>query len=273
MDEHDSRLRVATTSEYSTPQRFVMENSVYVLDEEMTVVGSLEGVAPDESIYAARFMGDRLYLVTFRQVDPFFVIDLTEDDPKVLGKLKLPGYSNYLHPYDNNHIIGIGKETNDNGAQILGIKIALFDVSDPSNPRAVDTYMIGGPQTESEVLTDHKALLFSKEKDVLSIPIFSPEQYHYTGEPTGRSMEPFGEGSWKGFYVFGIAENKQLELRGLIEHKAGDYYGMQGSRSFYINDTLYTVTPSLIKMNDLNSMEEVNQVSLAGTEPPVGLLE
>jgi uncharacterized secreted protein with C-terminal beta-propeller domain len=218
-------------------------------------------------------MGDRLYLVTFRQVDPFFVIDLTEDDPKVLGKLKLPGYSNYLHPYDNDHIIGIGKESNDNGAQILGVKIALFDVSDPSNPRAVDTYMIGGPQTESEVLTDHKALLFSKEKDVLSIPIFSPEQYHYTGEPTGRSMEPFWEGSWMGFYVFGIDENKQLELRGLIEHKAGDYYGMQGSRSFYINDTLYTVTPSLIKMNDLNSMEEVNQVSLAGTEPPVSLLE
>jgi uncharacterized secreted protein with C-terminal beta-propeller domain len=267
MDEHDGRFRIATTSEYSTPQKFVMHNNVYTLDNAMNITGRLEGVAPDESIYAARFMGDRLYLVTFRQVDPFFVIDLSGDQPEVLGKLKLPGFSNYLHPYDKDHVIGIGKETGDNGAQVLGVKIALFDVSDVTDPRAVDTYMIGGPQTESEVLGDHKALLFDKEKDILSIPIFSPETYYFDG------AEPYREpGTWNGFYVFGIDEGKRFELKGQIQHETNNY-GSQGSRSFYINDTLYTVTPTLMKMSDLSDMEEINHISLQSTGRLVDYLE
>lgn len=264
MDEHDGRFRIATTSEYSTPQRFVMHNNVYTLDNGMSIVGRLEGIAPDESIYAARFMGDRLYLVTFRQTDPFFVIDLSGDEPEVLGKLKLPGFSNYLHPYDKDHIIGIGKETSDNGAQVLGVKIALFDVSDVSRPEAVDTFMIGGPQTESEALNDHKALLFDKERDILSIPIFSPEQYYYPNE-SGMGAEPYNEPRmWNGFYVLGIDDEKQFELKGLIEHETNYYYGSH-SRSFYINDILYTVTPTLMKMSDLRDMEEVNHIGLEGT--------
>jgi uncharacterized secreted protein with C-terminal beta-propeller domain len=268
MDEHDGKFRVATTSDYSSPQGFVMHNNVYILDGQMNITGKLEGIAPDESIYAARFMGDRLYLVTFRQVDPFFVIDLSGTQPEVLGKLKLPGFSNYLHPYDRDHIIGIGKETSDNGAQILGVKMALFDVSDVSNPKAVDTYQIGGPQTESEALNDHKAFLFDREKNVLSIPIFSPEQYY----PDGSGAEPYREPkTWNGFYIFGVDEEKQFELKGLVEHES-NYHG-SGSRSFYINDTLYTVTPALMKMSNLADIAEVNQISLQGTGEIVGYLE
>jgi inhibitor of cysteine peptidase len=274
MDEHDGRLRLATTSEFSTPQRFVMQNNVYVLDSNMNLVGSLEGVAPDESIYSARFMGDRLYLVTFRQIDPFFVIDLSADDPEILGKLKLPGYSNYLHPYDKDHIIGFGKETSDNGAQILGVKIALFDVSDVAHPEAIDTYIIGGPQTESEALSDHKALLFDKSKDILSIPVFSPEQYYYTGGSTGRGAEALMDsGAWKGFYAFGIDDKKRFQLKGMIEHETVEYPELQGSRSFYINDTLYTVTPTLMRMHDLHSIEEINSVGLQGSGGSVQSLE
>jgi inhibitor of cysteine peptidase len=269
MDEHEGVFRVATTSEYSTPQRFVMHNNVYMLDSQMNVAGRLEGMAPDESIYAARFMGDRLYLVTFRQVDPFFVIDLSGDQPEVLGKLKLPGFSNYLHPYDRDHIIGIGKETSDDGAQILGVKMALFDVSDVNNPEAVDTYQIGGPQTESEALNDHKAFLFEREKNILSIPIFSPEQYYH---PDRSGAEPYREPkTWNGFYVFGIDDEKHFDLKGLVEHES-NYHG-SGSRSFHINDTLYTVTPALMKMSDLSDMEEINQISLQGTGGLVDFLE
>jgi uncharacterized secreted protein with C-terminal beta-propeller domain len=268
MDEHDGRFRIATTSEYSAPQRFVMHNNVYTLDNEMNVVGRLEEVAPDESIYVARFMGDRLYLVTL-QTDPFFVIDLSGDEPEVLGKLKLPGFSNYLHPYDKDHIIGIGKETSDNGAQTLGVKLALFDVLDVSDPEAVDTFIIGGPQTELEALNDHKALLFEKEKNVLSIPIFAPETYY---ESFGNGAEPYSEPrTWNGFYVFGIDDEKRFELKGQIEHEINDYYGSH-SRSFYINDTLYTVTPTLMKMSDLRDMEEINQISIEGKGEPVGYL-
>ncbi|MGI0040854.1 MAG: beta-propeller domain-containing protein, partial [Nitrosopumilaceae archaeon] len=173
MDEFDSRFRVATTSEYYTSKGVTMANNVYVLDESLNILGSVENVAPEESIYSARFMGDKLYLVTYQRIDPFFVIDLSSDTPKVLGALKIPGYSSYLHPYDDTHVIGIGKETKPNqygGMETVGVNVSLFDVSDVAHPVAVDTYLIGGPGTESEILNDPKAFLFDKEKNILSIP-------------------------------------------------------------------------------------------------------
>src|SRR5438445_1746457 len=179
MDEFGKKFRVATTSEYYSSKGVTTANNVYVLDESLNIVGSLEKVAPEESIFAARFMGDRLYLVTYQRIDPFFVIDLATNTQKILGALKIPGYSSYLHPYDDTHIIGIGKETEQNqygGLQPVGVKISLFDVSNVTNPVAVDTYLIGGPGTDSEILNDPKALLFDKEKNVLSIPVF--QQYY-----------------------------------------------------------------------------------------------
>ena len=257
MDENNGMFRIATTSEYSTPQRFVMHNNVYTLDQDMEIAGRLEGVAPNESIYSARFMGDRLYLVTFQRMDPFFVIDLSDDQPKVLGALKLPGFSNYLHPYDKDHVIGIGRETRINeygGVEFQGVKMALFDVSDVTNPTAVDTYMIGGSETDSEVLRDHRALLFDKEKNVLSIPIFSPEIRHY--DVTGDLYEPK---QWAGFYVFSL-DGGRFELEGEIEHEGN--YGSGQSRSFYIDDTLYSVTPGLMKMNELHDIDnEIGRIT------------
>ncbi|HVX03041.1 MAG TPA: beta-propeller domain-containing protein, partial [Nitrososphaera sp.] len=174
MDESGNRLRVATTVEYSSLYSSGLYSNVYVLDDAtMQTVGKLEKIQPGEMMYSTRFIGDRLYLVTFQRVDPFFVIDLSTDTPKVLGELKLPGYSTYLHPYDENHIIGIGKDTKDNGYGTVvptGVKLALFDVSNVADPRLVGNYTIPGQGTDSEVLQDHKALLFNKEDpNVLSI--------------------------------------------------------------------------------------------------------
>ena len=147
MDQNGDRFRVATTTEYYTQyQGTIRANAVYVLDEELDIVGSLDQIAPDESIFSARFIDDRLYLVTFQQIDPFFVIDLSTDTPKILGELKIPGFSNYLHPYDDEHIIGIGRDTKeigDNRVQQLGIKIALFNVEDVNNPKVADEVIIG----------------------------------------------------------------------------------------------------------------------------------
>ncbi|MEW6603697.1 MAG: beta-propeller domain-containing protein [Thermoproteota archaeon] len=273
MDESGDRFRVATTSEFYSPYRgSTLYNNVYVLDENMERIGELEEIARDESIYSARFMGDRLYLVTFQRMDPFFVIDLSEDDPKVLGELKLPGYSNYLHPYDENHVIGIGKETKVDqygNVQVLGVKVSLFDVSNVRNPELVDEYEIGGPGIESEVLHDHKALLFDRNKDVLSIPVSIYPDYaepHYTEDL--RYIEPK---VWRGFYVFGIDPEAGFSLKGQIEHfnDTGDYYymyGTQGSRSLYIGDVLYTVTlNNAIKMNDLQTLEEINELEIGPT--------
>jgi uncharacterized secreted protein with C-terminal beta-propeller domain len=273
MDEHEDRLRVATTSEFWTPHGgSVLHNNVYVLDEGMKIVGNLEEIAKNESIFAARFMGDTLYLVTFERTDPFFVIDLSGDDPKILGELKLPGFSNYLHPYDENHIIGVGREAKENqygGVEILGVKLALFDVSDVSNPKVVDIFEIEGATSDSEVLYEHKALLFDRNKDVLSIPVsIGPDYSEPVPAEEGRYIQPK---IWRGFYVFGVDPEGGFKLKGTVEHfnDVNDYYyayGVQGSRSFYIDDVLYTVTlNNVIKMNDLETLEEINELEIGTT--------
>jgi len=273
MDEHSDRFTVATTSESQSYNGFSLQNNVYRFDGKMSIVGKLEGIAEGESIYAARFMGDKLYLVTFRQTDPFFVIDLSTDQPQVIGKLKLPGYSNYLHPYDDSHVIGIGREGPEFENNNQGIKLALFDVSDLSNPKAVDTYIIGSsPQTDSEALRDHKALLFNKDKDVLSIPIYSNDGYYgYQGGGNfGRNVDPLSRvpAPWSGFYVFGLSPENGFKLKGTIQHneKGNTGIGMfEGSRSFFIKDTLYTVTSGLLKINNLKDVEkEITTIQLNG---------
>ena len=110
----------------------------------MVQLGSLTGLAPGESVYAVRFMGERLYVVTFLQVDPLFVIDLSDAAaPTLLGQLKIPGYSDYLHPLNASHLIGVGKDAEVTG-RVLGLKLALFDASDVSNPREAFTTVVGG---------------------------------------------------------------------------------------------------------------------------------
>lgn len=285
MDENGKRFRVATTSEYFTSKGDTTTNNVYVLDDSLNIVGSLEKVAQEESIYAARFLGDKLYLVTYQRIDPFFVIDLSSDTPRVLGALKIPGYSSYLHPYDETHIIGIGKETEQNqygGLEPLGVKVSLFDVSNVTNPVTVNTYLIGGPGTDSEILSDPKAFLFDKEKNVLSIPIF--QQYYGRPIPLESSVAnstgtttsgnegklvpvppPYIQpNNWRGFYVFGVDSVKGFSLKGIVEHYNDTSYDYTfGSRSFYINDSLYTVTSGFMKINDLNNLKnEINTIKL-----------
>ncbi|HMK32603.1 MAG TPA: beta-propeller domain-containing protein, partial [Nitrosopumilaceae archaeon] len=284
MDEFGKRFRVATTSEYFTSKGVTTTNNVYVLDESLNILGSVEKVAPEESIYSARFMGDKLYLVTYQRIDPFFVIDLSTDTPKVLGALKIPGYSSYLHPYDDTHIIGIGKETKQNqygGLEPVGVKVSLFDVSNVTSPVSVDTYLIGGPGTDSEILNDPKAFLFDKEKNILSIPIF--QQYYgvpipLAGDSSSSTTEnkgdigimpprPIPPNNWKGFYVFGVDPAKGFGLKGVIEHYNGTSYDYSyGSRSFYIDNSLYTVTSGQMKINDLNDIKnEINKIKLEGS--------
>jgi uncharacterized secreted protein with C-terminal beta-propeller domain len=122
MDEHKGYFRIATTvGEVWRTGENTSKNNVYVLDSSLSITGKIEGIAPGEKIYSVRFMGDRAYMVTFKKVDPFFVLDLQDPrNPAILGKLKIPGYSDYLHPYDENHIIGFGKDTVEMGAKEWG---------------------------------------------------------------------------------------------------------------------------------------------------------
>ena len=262
MDEYDGKFRIATTNEYySHDKGNVRYNAVYILDENLKTVGSLDKIAPDESIFSARFMGDRLYLVTFERIDPFFVIDLSENTPKILGKLKIPGFSNYLHPYDEDHVIGIGRDTveKDNRVRQLGIKLALFDVSDVSNPIVVDEVVIGTQRTDSMALDDHRAFLFDKNKDVLSIPIH--------GRADALDEDDISRNhQWYGFYVYGLDATDGFDFKGRIQHSVGDNswpYSHTSPRSFYIEDVLYTVSDFYLKMNDLQDIDnEINSIKL-----------
>ncbi len=270
MDEKDGDLRVATTTYTYSSKKSQMHNNVYVLDDDLDVIGKLENIAPDESIYSTRFIGDRLYMVTFKRIDPLFVIDLSNPkNPKILGELKIPGYSDYLHPYDEDHIIGIGKETGANdwgGTSIKGVKLALFDVSDVNNPKVVDSYEIGTSGTDSEALRDHKAFLFDKEKNILVLPIREVKEQRIYDSLYGY----YRDRVWQGAYVFGLTPEDGFELKGKISHMSGleryDYYYYSGNavrRALYMDDVLYTVSGKKILANDINNIDdELNEVDL-----------
>jgi inhibitor of cysteine peptidase len=274
MDEYNNNLRLATTSSVSTPSGQYTYNNIYVLDGKMTTIGSLTHIAEQESIYSTRFIGDRLYMVTFKRIDPFFVIDLANpQNPKILGKLKIPGYSDYLHPYDATHIIGIGKETTANdwgGVSVSGVKLALFDVTDVANPKQIDKVQIGDAGSDSAALTDHHAFLFDKAKNLLVIPVRA-----VTASPAVKGDIYYNpQQVWYGAYVFGLTPQTGFTLRGTVQHGTGDngyyYYGGSTSdvkRSLYIGNVLYTMSPKQIKAN---SLDDINTTLATIPLPGVG---
>jgi len=257
MDEYNGYFRLATTSQKNQTQ----QNNVYVLDMNLNITGKLENLAKDERIYSARFMGDKCYLVTFRQIDPFFVLDMSNpEEPKVAGELKIPGYSSYLHPYDENHVIGLGKEDST-------VKLSLFDVSNVNNPTEIAKYVVEGDWTDSEALHEPKAFLFDKQKELLVIPI-SKTNY---GVIDTRGNETFEQqtGFWQGAYVFEVTTSG-FTLRGGITHHedttSAQYYGydynMWVHRALYIDNTLYTVSNAKVKLNSLINLALIAEVDL-----------
>ena len=277
MDEDKGYFRIATTKGNLFGEgENISKNNMYVLDSDMNACGSLEDIAPGERIYSVRFMGDRAYMVTFKKVDPLFVIDLKDpQNPAILGALKIPGYSDYLHPYDENHIIGFGKDTielsnegirNREGttAYYQGMKIALFDVSDVSNPKEKFKEIIGDRGTDSELLNNHKALLFSREKELMAFPVTVMEIENGGNVEDNRPV--YGSFSFQGAYVYNVDLEEGFKLRARISHiseeeykKSGDrwYRGnMSVERIIYIGDDLYTISKGMIKANSMTDMKE-----------------
>lgn len=267
MDEHDGYFRIATTTRELLQQE--SSNNIFVYGPGLQQAGQLTGLAPGERIYSARFLGKRAYLVTFEEIDPFFVVDLADPaSPKVLGYLKIPGFSNYLHPYDDNHIIGIGMDTTANPQEAgmprpTGLKIALFDATDPEQPKELSRYVF--PEgTDSSALYDPKAFLFSQSKNLLALPVSSPR---YSGQYYSY---------WQGADIFSISLDKGIALRGAIDHatpapqapddKSASLLSYQQfgnvQRILYINDVLYTVSDSLVKLNDFDSLAELKSLGL-----------
>lgn len=280
MDAYNGYFRIATTTgEVWRSDQPTSCNNIYVLDQGLNMVGRLEGIAPGEKIYSTRFMGNRAYMVTFRNVDPFFVIDMSNPQaPSILGKLKIPGYSDYLHPYDENHVIGFGKDTivakgsgGNDQAFYQGMKLALFDVSDVANPVEMSRQVIGDRGTDSELLNNHKALLFSRENNLLAFPVTVME-IEAKESSSSSSWPAYGSFTFQGAYVYQIDLQNGLLYRGRITHLSGDDYAKAGDywydseknirRIIYIGDNLYTLSDGMIQAHNIVNLSLTGSVDL-----------
>ncbi|MDR1065937.1 MAG: beta-propeller domain-containing protein [Clostridiales bacterium] len=261
MDESEGFFRIATT-EYD--ENGVESNNLFILTPTLDQAGSITGIAEGERIYSARFMGGRAYMVTFKLTDPLFTIDVSDPyAPKILGELKIPGYSEYLHPYDETRVLGFGKDTFERDGQAFykGMKMSLFDVSDVAAPRELFTEYIGDRGTNSELLQNHKALLFDKKRGLLAFPVDLLES-------RGASELEWGEFTFQGAFVYSIDTEKGFELKGRVTHitpgvqNLYEDYERFVRRAIMIGDVLYTVSAGEIVATDISSMMEKGSVSL-----------
>ena len=284
LDEFDNNLRVAIQNNDGS--------KVVVLNNTLNKIGETPYLAKGEKMYSSRFIGNKAYLVTYQTIDPLYVIDISNPtNPKVLGELKIPGYSTYLHPYDETHLIGIGMETketvnrNSQGkvtsttAKIVGMKMALFDVSNVKNPIQISSTVIGDSRTTSAILTNHKALLFSKEKELIAIPVNNyAEDFEITNADDNSSLiNSYTNYNKKhiseGYLVYKINLTDGFKQKGTITHKSDtsntNYYYYSKSRllrGMYINNNLFTVSEDFLKVNSLDDLKQISELNLRKKE-------
>jgi len=271
MDEYNDYFRVATTS-YRTlyDGTYVQVNNVYVLDETLKIIGSLEGLAPKEQIYSVRFMDDRGYVVTFEKVDPLFAISLTDPQhPKVLDELKIPGFSQYLHPIGDGYLIGIGKDAvpaeQGDFAWYQGLKMSLFRADTNGNLSEVSKLLIGDRGSDTPVLYDHKAFTYDSTRAIMALPILVAkiDLSSYVGS-TPPNM--YGTAVWQGAYLFEVSPSG-FKAIGTVTHipsgkSVQECHSLYVSRVVLIGNSVYTVSEKLIKINNLATMSDVAIVQI-----------
>jgi hypothetical protein len=252
MSEHDGDLRVATT-DFAGWDAVEQESFVTVLreneDEDMLEqIGQVGGLGKGEQIYAVRFMGEVGYVVTFRQVDPLYTVDLSDPTaPEVLGELKITGYSAYLHPVGEGLILGVGQDATEEG-QTLGTQVSLFDVSDLANPARLHQFALG--EGGSEVEYDHRAFLYWEPEKLAVIPVSSWTWDEVTQEET----------IFQGVLALNVDASDGITERGRIEHPQpgpDEYWGWGPRRSLVIGDALYTVSETGLMASTMDDLSEL----------------
>ncbi len=233
IDEYEGYLRVVTTSGYTEGQT----NGIYILDADLKVIGSIEELAENERVYSARLMGDTGYFVTFRETDPLFSVDLSDPtNPKILGELKIPGFSEYLHPYGENQLLGIGMEVDEKTSVTSGLKLSMFDISDNTNVVEKNKHVMENVFS-SDALYNYKAVLID----------------------AGRNMIGFAayEEGGQNYYIFSYDEEKGFECL-MKERVNGD--GYMGARGLYIDQVLYVVNGNIIEAYSLETYEKIDDL-------------
>ncbi|MCU0598012.1 MAG: beta-propeller domain-containing protein [Desulfobacterales bacterium] len=257
LGEYNGILRIATTTGYAWDGSAA--NHVYCLkndDGQLAVIGRLENLAPGERLYSARFIGNRGFLVTFMEVDPLFTLDLSDPQhPAMVGELKVPGYSTYLHPLGDDYLLAIGKDTgSDNGVALYqGLQLSIFDISDFASPVRIASEIIGDRGTDSEALFNHKALAFWPEKNLLALPV---NLYEFESPP--ENPWEYGANTFNGLYVYRITDTYKFKYLGRMEMAgAGDAINASGwVRGVFIDEEVYAVSADSVKAAEINSISE-----------------
>lgn len=251
LDSYGGALRIATTETGKSGSR----NRVTILDASLKTLSTLTNIAPGEEIYAVRFLGSKGYVVTFRQTDPLFVLDLSDSSaPKILGELKIPGFSSYLHPVGENLLLGIGQDADANGAT-RGVKLSLFDVSRPEKPREVDSLVLPtGSHTDAPL--EYKSILFLPEENAVAFPVAQEE--------ISKDFRSYFDET---YCVFSLQGRQLSLLHTLRNYTKQERLSADGSeldcsirRGTYIGDTLYTLSNSRICAFSLSSGEELGRL-------------
>lgn len=237
----NAAIEDSAASDSAAPSIQENVNALYILDESLNLTGKLTGIAPGEVIYSARFMGDTGYFVTYKNTDPLFSVDLSDPaNPVLTGSLKIPGFSNYLHPYGNGILLGFGEETDPDTQQFLGLKLSMFDISDPANVKEEDKHIIENA-SYSEAQYDYKAMMIDPEKNIFGFLYYgNNNKYYYV---TYAYEEEYG-----------FIETAKYEISDGSEYESG------GVRGVYIGDYLYICTNRQITSYKLNSEEQIDKV-------------
>ncbi len=266
LDEKDGYLRVATTStDVATGES---RNNLYILDGGMKRCAAVEDLAPGERIYSVRYIGDMGYIVTFRQIDPLFALDLSDpQNPKVIGQLKVPGFSEYLHPLDQDTLIGFGYNTQlTQGGGVVqdGLKLSLFDIADPAALSETDVYSMGNMGSYSEALYNHKAFMYYAEKGLIGFPA---TVYTTSGSRPGDPWSGERKLTFNGYMVFHV-DKDGFTLAGTVSSdvEADGFkrteYDYAISRGIYLGNTLYTVSNGRIASYSLDTFKQLAFVDI-----------
>lgn len=263
VDQYKGFLRV-TTTDYDY-KKDVDISSLYVLNGKLETVGKLTDFAPDEQVKSARFLGDLVYVVTFRNTDPLFAIDLSDPkQPKILGKVKLPGFSEYLHPLSDTLLLGVGYAGDEENVNQSCVKLSLFDISDPTAPKVLDERVLKEAQTD--VNYDPKAFVFDAERGIFGLP---------------ASYSVYSGDEWRGtksvYKTYTVKNGKFTDEkayhRGALDKLDRYYNGSAFFRGTYIGDKVYTLTDSDVLEFDMDSCERTRTLiydrdaQQADTEP------
>lgn len=231
IDEYEGNLRVIVTVGDT--------NSVYVMDKDLKVIGKIEGLAEEERVYSARFMGATAYFVTFYETDPLFTVDFSNPkDPKIIGKLKIPGFSDYLHFYGEDKLLGIGMDVDEETLVTEGVKLTMFDISDKTDVKEEATFIMENVFS-TDVSYDYKAALINVPKNIICFPAYTEGGQNY--------------------YIFSYNEKDGFVCE-LEEEINGN--GMYVTRGVYIKDTLYVVQGNIIEAYSLKTYKKVDDIIL-----------